>query len=1349
MKLLPAPTPPRCPEKVSGLGNLKPRPQWWRSACASLSLAMLAACGINASAQVNWIDTNLGNPTLKGSTTANGGGIYTIIGGGDDIWNATSDCHFYYAWGSGQTWDAIVQVQSFTGPDAWSKVELMVDNADPVVGPQGNDAFIAVMQTQPSSQNGGVNNFGSAQYRTVRGNGANNAITGTTGVPTPPNTWMKLHRNGSVFSVEYSYDGVTWVDYADVDTASTAYGFGQTFPDSVAVGIAVTAHNDADTGGATAVIKNLSVTFPAVTAPTVVNATVQVTNTTATLGCEASVSFVTTNNSSPNVVLPTYQWYKNNVAISNATGTSLTWLASASDNNAKVYCKATVPPPYNTTVSSLTSATGTVTVVSGIFVTNGLKTELFSTTANIANVEAGNVVPAGKIFPRTNADDPGGYGNNYVSRVSGYFIPTKTDNYVFFLAVDDSADLYLSTDSSAENKRLIATQNQWCAQDQWLLSDSNGVAGNGSATLDWGQKESDTYTPDSGFTFPGATGYALSAGTKYYIEVVHSQGGGGDNLGLTYTPFSQLTSLTNGQPSAMNVANANIAFITYQDTTPTWTLQPTNITVAGGLPVTFSASAISGGEFPPNYQWYSNSVPIPGAINSSLSVASVPLSANGAQFYAVATSYMSGLSSTSASATLNVSVPVLEKGYTKIEYWLTITDRTIVENGKNAPADHIITSPRFEGTSANNGSGFVNYVSRLTTLFYPTTTGNYIFFVNSDDASDLYVSTDSTAGNKTMVAQETGWSNPWQWNAVGGGSTLSQKRSDTWQTNAAAPWAAGIPMTAGQAYYIELDHQDTGGGNNAEATWKLTTDPDPVNGDLSKFTGNYTAINVARSFNAGFTQQPTNVTVANYASASFSVAATNDSTTAVGTTGDPSTLWNNTVAYQWYRNGVLQSGATSPTYKISSVQPTDTSVFCTTRGLGYANSLGLASSVTSSVANITVDLNQPQMTYAAFYTNQNVVPFTGAVGNYITVAFSLPMDSNMLSQASTYTVGGGVTILDVMVSSDNQHVTLMVSGVPTYPLNVTVSALLHAQGGGLAVSNTVVAVATMPLINIDIGLNPGPGGDPAVAGLMYATGPQGYVISAEGSDIYNAADGFNFAYEMKTNDFDVVVRQKSITHTSNWAKGGLMVRETLDPASRNWNIVNDPSTLDGIGAPDGSGNGANAVESNARISTGGASAGWGTSGVPYYPNAWVRLTRVGGLLSSYSSTNGTSWILRGSSTPAQVGDSNALPSVVYVGICTTAHNNDLYNADPLLYLNTASYDNYNSSYVATAPLVVLSAAHTGNNITVTWTPNTGHLESSPALSGAGVNWQPVSGGTGGTVTVPATGGGTFFRVVTP
>ena len=1636
---------------------------------------MLAACAVNASAQQNWIDVDLGGPSYAGSVATNTDGSLTIMGGGSDIWNGTSACNYYYAWAPGTNWDVICQVTSFSGPDTWSKVELMIDDANPLTGPQGSDAFISVMGTQPSSVTppdggNGDNVFGVDQFRTSSSGSADWAQVGSSPTPQYPNAWMKVHRNGSIFQLYYSFNGTTWTNYINIDTSSSASlgggsttTFGTAWPNLVAVGIAVTAHNDSSSTLGDATIANLSATFPAVTAPTVLNATVQVTNTSTYVGCDASFSFATTNNSNPNIVLPNYQWYKNSVALPGATGTSLTWLATAADNGAKVYCTATVPSPYNTSVTSVTSATGTVTVASSTIVTNGWKTEIYNASGGdgfsyIHAFEPGNSPPAKTAFVQKSGDNPGGYGNNYVGRTTGYFIPPTTDHYVFFVDVDDNADLWLNTNTvngtDPDSKIVIAQQNQWAPLDNWVASDTNGVAGGGNPP-DYSQNCSYTFTTNG--LQPGANGYLLNAGQLYYMELVHSQGGGGDNFGVTYETVKQFNaqSLTNGEPSALVASNHNMAFMSYPDTTPTWTVQPTNSAFTTGNSGALVAQATSGGEFTPLYQWYSNNVAIPGATSTSYYVSTWPSSAGGAQYDCVATSVMSGLSSTSAVVTVQVSSAVMETGWALIDYWYSSEPTlTQLENNSIGASTNVITSPSFEENL--NDAGPLDYGDKMSAIFYPPTTGYYDFYINSDDQSDLFVSTDSTPANRRLVAQETEWSPPLQWQGDENTTTgNAQKCSATWTTNTATPWSAGIYLQAGQPYYIEADHIQGTGGVDCEATYAIHGQAAPANGVASLFTGNQIAISVPRSYYVGFTQEPTNVTAANFAhvtftvagatdskvatgnatsptglfnnylayqwlengvpipgatsasfsfgpvspadngdqfscqirslgyvnnsgvdiwsnstiatltvatgqvletncalhqyfggdpslsaieggtagtptwsmsapafetditgtevadnfsdvelgyfipqtsgkyvffvgaddsadlllstnssfanlvviaqqtsyagtldwgtggggaqvrsdtyvtngvtpyangiplvagtkyamelahaqggggswagatamlttdpnyptapadgtlsiirgnaiasyfprctyvnitnqpqsltvnnyvSASFSITAGTDSTTPIGPEGDWRSYLNNFLTYQWYKNGVAISGANSATYTMPEVLPTDnkSTVYCETRALGYADASGNPIWVTSQVASLTVVTNSPQLTYATYYTNNNYTNFGLAATNYIILAFSAPMNPAGLANPSTYTLPAGLTLLNIVVNTnDYRSVALGVSGTVTLPINVSVSASLAALGGGLPLANTTVSVVTVPLTDIDIGV---PGADPAVPGMMYVEGPQAYTIACEGSDIWGTADGFNFAYEMKTNNFDVVVRVRDNGHTSNWAKGGLMVRETLDADSRDWNIINDPASSDGIEAPDNSGYGANAVECNTRNTTGGASAGWDFNPrpVPDYPNAWVRLNRVGNLLSAFYSTNGTSWTLQATNDPTQVGSQTALPSVVYVGLCTTAHNNDaIPNPTPLVYLNTVDYDNYNSSYVAVAGASSLQARVAGGNITITWTPSAGRLLSSPAISGAAVNWQPITGGTGGSVTIPITGKAMFFRVVNP
>jgi hypothetical protein len=339
-------------------------------------------------------------------------------------------------------------------------------------------------------------------------------------------------------------------------------------------------------------------------------------------------------------------------------------------------------------------------------------------------------------------------------------------------------------------------------------------------------------------------------------------------------------------------------------------------------------------------------------------------------------------------------------------------------------------------------------------------------------------------------------------------------------------------------------------------------------------------------------------------------------------------------------------------------------------------------------------------------------------------------------------------------SNSYRSVALAISGTLTLPVNISVNASLASLGGGLPITGTLTtAIKSVPLTDGDIGAIPGQ--DPAWPGMMYVTGTNAYTIACEGSDIWGTDDGFNFAFEKKTGDFDVVVRQKDITHTSNWAKGGLMVREDLSSGSRNWNIINDPLASDGIAAPDGSGYGASMIECNCRYTNDVAgmntTAGWvgeiARTDAPAYPNAWVRIARKGSVLTAYSSSDGLNWKARATNDTAVVGTGVALPATVYVGLCTTAHNNDPVGSTEaqLKYLNVVDYDGYNSSYVyvpvTTGPTMTFTKS--GSNIIIGWAPTGGTLLESTKV-GAGAVWTTV--GTANPATVPITGAAQFFRV---
>jgi len=985
----------------------------------------------------------------------------------------------------------------------------------------------------------------------------------------------------------------------------------------------------------------------------------------------------------------------------------------------------------------VTSAVGTLTVNStSVTYTNGLKLERYFGGV-LSTLEAGNVGAAGSVkVTSTGAESSINDGvNNYAERMSGWFIPPASGSYVFFIAADDDSDLFLSTDATASNKQLIAQESNWSPSRQWVGNTNTDTTSPGGSLLS--QKRSDQWTNDTG-TAPFSAGIALVAGTKYYIEADHHQGGGGDNLAI----LAQLVGPdpTNGAPP---IPDSQLSLITSPTTTLTFTNQPHNTTVfEGGIPI-FTGNATSDSEFSVLYQWQRNGTNIPGATGSSYSFTTIATD-TGSTFDLVASTAEGGLVQTSTVVTLTVQKAVFEPGLALLQHWLNKgADLTVPEGGGFGAPDFQMAVPAFEaGVNNENGDTYVNEVSGF---FVPQTSGAYDFICTGDDHIDFFMSTDSNPNNKRLICQQPGWSAALTWSTDnGGGNDLNQKHSATY-TNASgvAPYANGITLTAGNKYYIEVWHQEGGGGDSVAVTAVKHGDPDPANGTDSSIAGNMLGFNAPNTATfVAFTNQPTDQTALSGTTATFIAGGESDGTLSIGTTGqynnvpDGSTAANfihfPNVLFQWYKNGTLIPGATQPRYTTPSLKPADGGQF-------YAaiRALGIATWSNSTTVTLTViaDTNKPTVYSAVF--DENGLPV-------ISVSFSKVMDLSTITNQGNYSVsGGGASIVGIVVdTNDMRHVQLQLAAEPTGPVTLTLTGITDFSGNPPA--SSTVSVATTKLVNLDIGDFTVP--DPAWPGSMYSDGANAYTIKCEGSDIWNAADGFNFSYEGKTNDFDVVVQQLSFTKVSNWSKGGLMVREDLTPASRNWNIVNDPTSADGVNAIDGSGTGANTVECNTRPTNGLPSLGWGTAPgtVPNYPNAWVRLKRTGQVLAGYWSSNGVDWSQE-AITDWSTNANGPMPAAVWVGICCTAHNNDAPSATELLLQYSASFANYNSAFIPAPPSSnhVLKASISGGNISISWTPTGGTLQSSPAV-GPGATWSPV--GTVNPASVPISGNTKFFRV---
>jgi len=186
-------------------------------------------------------------------------------------------------------------------------------------------------------------------------------------------------------------------------------------------------------------------------------------------------------------------------------------------------------------------------------------------------------------------------------------------------------------------------------------------------------------------------------------------------------------------------------------------------------------------------------------------------------------------------------------------------------------------------------------------------------------------------------------------------------------------------------------------------------------------------------------------------------------------------------------------------------------------------------------------------------------------------------------------------------------------------------AIAYDADGGITSSATAtITVGSSQLTNQDIGA-------PAMAGSMSSASGT-YTVTAGGTDIWDTSDQFHFVYQAMTGDLDVRARVAAIQGGDNWAKAGVMIRESLAANSRNALAL--VSRMNGVYA-------------QRRVSPGVQTTNT-ASGAPVASPGWVRLVRTGQQIASFWSADGTTW------TPIST-DTVTMAGTVYVGVAVTSH----------------------------------------------------------------------------------------------
>lgn len=488
-------------------------------------------------------------------------------------------------------------------------------------------------------------------------------------------------------------------------------------------------------------------------------------------------------------------------------------------------------------------------------------------------------------------EGPEDWAENFGARYRGYFVAPQSGGYTFYIASDDSSELWLSRDTNPAAKTRIAYLNGYTDSRKW-----DAQATQKSALLQ------------------------LVAGQRYYLEALHKEGGGSDHLsagvdlpdgtqerpipfhrlesldtpptpvtmvdvvatdavaaepddpgvftltrtgdtntslavfyrlsgtavyGVDYQPTGLQATIPAGQYrttvvispkddslgetvetvylalvpgtnySVSPAAEATINLYDKAGIIPTVTLiakdptatkstgDPAEITLyrTGGVESNLLVNlGISGTAIKDvDYVAISNSVVIPAGA-ASIAIQLQPLrNSNPEQMQTIIIILASGqgyYSGSPSMATILLEEPGQGPGLLR-EWWTNIDGSNVADLTNNASYPN-----------TPSGSGFLtdwletprdwqdSYGQRIRGLFIAPMTGTYRFVIASDDASELWISTNTSPQYKTRVGYVNGWVSPRDWSAQ------ANQRSNP------------IRLAAGQRYYVEALHKEGGGSDH-------------------------------------------------------------------------------------------------------------------------------------------------------------------------------------------------------------------------------------------------------------------------------------------------------------------------------------------------------------------------------------------------------------------------------------------------------------------------------------------------------------------------------------------------------
>jgi hypothetical protein len=239
---------------------------------------------------------------------------------------------------------------------------------------------------------------------------------------------------------------------------------------------------------------------------------------------------------------------------------------------------------------------------------------------------------------------------------------------------------------------------------------------------------------------------------------------------------------------------------------------------------------------------------------------------------------------------------------------------------------------------------------------------------------------------------------------------------------------------------------------------------------------------------------------------------------------------------------------------------------------------------------------------------------------------------------------------------------------------------------------------TSGLSNLDIG-----GATPA-GGASYSGGS--WTVQGAGKDIWAANDSCHFAYRAITGDGAIIAKIDAVPTTDKSAKAGVMMRTSLsEGAPRAWLGLTGDGQLQ---------------QDMPNLTVYGGTYYGNKTLVGSLSSYWVKLERIGNIITGYVSPDGTNW------AATDVGRIDApVPDTIYAGLVVSSFVNGTLNTSTFSNVQITGGDGGAPIVAPAAPAALLAA---------------------PGNGAVPLRWQSSFGATSYTVKRAASHGGPYSTV---